>query len=290
MDGPVTYGKTSDCEAFSLYNAVRGAHQRLAAVVDNLPHEDEDGEAIPAIAVVEEVLTYLDCLADSLHSWANTKWPEVPVIPHVHERICRYLSNYHAQHERELERAGYDVQRLMRVLATVVLSREIATNPDLPGMIDAFEDLLTGGPNDLGYGPWSSGKPRRVAPVLDLVDPDNWPTVPIAPTLYRRMLERCRPFAKTGAIDARGMVVVLVNSAAQVPADLSNNDVDFAVELENFGLILRELRDEVDKSSSVAGQGDRTAEAAEATPIRKHSVASAPAEDKALDGDEGPVE
>ena len=76
----------------------------------------------------------------------------------------------------------------------------------------------------------------------DACDRENWPTVHLAPTLYARLMERCRRFAATGAIDAHGLVTVLVNSAAQVPADPTNNDLDWNTELEYFDQILREVR------------------------------------------------
>jgi len=131
----IEYAGDGEVEPTGIYQAIQGCHQRLAAVIDEIPN-DADGDQSPAAAVIEEVFAFLGALTGELEDWCNHCF--VQIEESVHARLWRYCR----EQEKNFDDQGIEAKHLLQALVNTVLDEAMAKPIDLERAVSHHRELF----------------------------------------------------------------------------------------------------------------------------------------------------
>jgi hypothetical protein len=136
----VEYSMNGEVEPAGLYQAIRGCHQRLAAVIDEIPNAvhciDDDGEESPAEAVIEEVFAFLGTLAQELEDWSKDRFVR------IEENLYGRLWAYCREQEKNFDDRGIEAKGLLRAVVNTVIDDAMAKPIDLERAVSHHRELF----------------------------------------------------------------------------------------------------------------------------------------------------
>ena len=131
----IEYAGDGEVEPTGIYQDLRDCHQRLAAVIDEIPN-DADGDQSPAAAVVEEVFAFLGAFVQELEDWSNHLF--VQIEESVHSRLWKYCR----EQEKNFDDQGIEAKYLLRALVNTALDEAMAKPIDLERAVSHHGELF----------------------------------------------------------------------------------------------------------------------------------------------------
>jgi hypothetical protein len=133
----IEYAGDGEVDPARLYHDIRDCHQRLAAVIDEMPN-DADGEDSPAAAVIEEVFAFLGALTGELNDWCKHQFVEIEES--LHERLWAFSR----EQAKKYEDRGIEAEALLRAVVNTVVDDALAKPIDLQGAVDRYYPRIGG--------------------------------------------------------------------------------------------------------------------------------------------------
>jgi len=131
----IEYAGDGEVEPTGIWQDIRDCHQRLAAVIDEIPN-DADGDQSPAAAVIEEVFAFLGALTGELEYWCKHRF--VQIEESVHKRLWAYCR----EQEKNFDDRGFEAEYLLRALVNTALDEAMAKPIDLERAVSHHGELF----------------------------------------------------------------------------------------------------------------------------------------------------
>jgi len=131
----IEYAGNGEVEPTGIYQAIQGCHQRLAAVIDEIPNY-ANGAQSPAAAVVEEVFSFLGAFVQELEDWCDHRF--VQIEESVHARLWAYCR----EQEKNFDDRGIEAEGLLRALVNTALDGAMAKPIDLERAVSHHGELF----------------------------------------------------------------------------------------------------------------------------------------------------